>query len=318
MNCEIANVSRVGARPYNEDRLGYSSTGEALFLALADGLGGHANGALAAELAVTYLVDAFRRAAQPRLPDPDVFLFRAIGKAHAVLCAYARERGLEETPRTTIVACVVQDGRAWWLHVGDSRLYLLREGRVVARTEDQTLVQELLATGRISAQEAEWHPQRNVLLQCLGGPVVPRLEPASSVRLRRGDVLLLCSDGFYGPLSANEIAGGLPPDGMQAGLEALSTQAEARAGAHCDNLSVVAAAWNEDDGHRDPAALPEYMRLSDADVEREVERLKQAFRARRAGAAREYLSDEEIACEIEKIRRAFQLQRAALAGTPGV
>ena len=284
MNCEIASETRVGARPYNEDRLAFWRTERAALLALADGLGGHAHGDVAAELAVRCLVDAFRAAARPKLPDPDVFLFRCIGRAHAMLCAYARERRLAETPRTTIVACVVQDGCAWWIHVGDSRLYLLREGAVAARTTDQTLVQELVASGRLSQLDAESHPQRNVLLQCLGGPLPPRLEPAVRAQLRRNDVLLLCSDGFSGPLSAREISENVPANGLQGALAALAGRAEARAGKQCDNLSVLALAWHE------PAA---------------------------AAAAEYYMSDEEISREIDRIRRAFRLEWALHASGPG-
>lgn len=315
MNCEIANDTRIGRRSYNEDRIGHWLTDEALLLAVADGLGGHAYGALAAELCVSFLLDAFRRAAQPRLADPDLFLFRTLGRVHAMLCAHARDHGLDETPRTTLVACVVQDGCAYWMHVGDSRLYLVRDREVAARTSDQTLVQELLASGKISELEAESHPQRSVLLQCLGGPVAPRLEPASIARLRRGDVVLLCSDGFSGPLTPRDIGEGLQADALQDTLSALASEAEARAGAHCDNLSVLAMVWQEDyvDGpgsqlpRNEPGlAAPDYLSLSDADIEREIERLRQEFRAYSARVqAGEYMTDEEIAREIERIRQAF-------------
>ena len=309
MNCEIASETRVGGRPYNEDRLAYWRTEGAVLLALADGLGGHAHGDLAAELAVRYVVDAFREAAQPRLADPDLFLFRTVGRVHAMLCAHARERRMAETPRTTLVACVVQDACAYWIHVGDSRFYLLRDRAVAARTRDQTLVQELVASGRISEEEAETHPQRNVLLQCLGGPLPPRLEPASRARLRRGDVVLLCSDGFSGPLTSQDIGRGVPAAGLQEAVLALAGEAETRAGGQGDNLSVLALAWQED------TAPADYLSLSDADVEREIEKLRQAFREQVAAAPSEYLTDEEIAREIERIRRAFRMQWALYAGS---
>lgn len=316
MNCEIANDTRIGRRPYNEDRIGYWLTDEAILLAVADGLGGHAYGALAAELSVGFIVDAFRRAAQPRLADPDLFLFRSLGRMHAMLCAHARDNGLPETPRTTMVACVVQDGRAYWMHVGDSRLYLVRDGEIAARTSDQTLVQELLASGKISELEAESHPQRSVLLQCLGGPVPPRLEPAAIASLRRGDVILLCSDGFSGPLTPRDIGQRLQAAALQDTLSALASEAEARAGAYCDNLSVLAMAWQEDTADADDSRLPriepaleaapDYLSLSDADIEREIDRLRQEFRAYSARVqAGEYMTDEEIAREIERIRQAF-------------
>ncbi len=316
VNCEIAAETRVGARPYNEDRLGYWRTERAVLLALADGLGGHAHGDLAADLAVRHMVDAFREAARPKLADPDRFLFRAIGKVHALLCAQAREGRLAEIPRTTLVACVVQDGCAYWMHVGDSRLYLLRDGAVAARTVDQTLVQELVASGRISEQAAETHPQRNVLMQCLGGPLPPRLEPASVARLRRGDVILLCSDGFSGPLSAPEIGGGVPSSGLQQALARLASEAEARAGAQSDNVSALALAWHDEAA--ESVAQADYLSLSDADIEREIEKLRRRFRAQSpVRTPPEYLTDEEIAREIERIRRAFRLHWALHADAPG-
>jgi serine/threonine protein phosphatase PrpC len=309
VNCEIASETRVGGRPYNEDRLACWRTERAALLALADGLGGHAHGDVAAELAVNYMVEAFREAARPGLSNPDLFLFRTMGRVHAKLCAHARERRMPETPRTTLVACVVQDACAHWIHVGDSRLYLLRDGAVAARTSDQTLVQELVSSGRLTEQEAESHPQRNVLLQCLGGPLPPRLEPASRARLRRGDVVLLCSDGFSGPLSPGDIGRGVPAAGLQPALGRLADEAQARAGAMCDNISVLALAFDEE-------PQPDYMSLSDADIEREIDKLRAAFHEQVAAAApREYLTDEEIAREIERIRRAFRMQWALYAGS---
>lgn len=131
-------------------------------------------------------------------------------------------------------------------------------------------------------------------------------------RLRRGDVVLLCSDGFSGPLSSHEIGRRVPAAGLQEALARLAGEAEARAGAQSDNLSVLALAWQEEAAER--AAPPDYRSLSDADIEREIEELRRALRAQRA-AAPEYLTDEEIAREIERIRRAFRMQWALHAGS---
>jgi PPM family protein phosphatase len=275
VKCEIAHETRMGRRPYNQDRLGFWQTDQALLLVLADGMGGNAHGGLAAELTLRFMTDAFRRAALPRLTDPDLFLFRAIGKAQQMLCAHARNHGLDETPCTTIVACVVQDGCAYWTHVGDSRLYLIRNGEVLAQTRDHTLVQELLESGRICEEEARRHPRRNVLLQCLGAPLPPRVEPASMVRLARGDKVLLCSDGFHGPLETHEIGKGLLAPTLREALLALAGEAETRAGAQCDNLTVLAMAWQEDPVQAPPAQVEEYM--TDEQIEREIERIRHAF-----------------------------------------
>jgi serine/threonine protein phosphatase PrpC len=328
MKYDIANESRIGQRPYNQDRLGCWQTDRALLMALADGMGGHAHGALAADLAVGLLGEMFVQAARPSLADPDLFLFRAIGMAHAALCAHARDYKLSETPRTTIVACVVQDGCAYWTHVGDSRLYFIRGGEVLARTRDHTFVQALVDSGRLSEHEAETHPQRNVLAQCLGAPQRPRLEPAAMAHLRRGDTVLLCSDGFYGQLTTRDIGQGVLPGALRHAVAGLATMAEARAGRSCDNLSALAMTWQEEsiDAASEAGSYtefvrapePDYLALSDADIEREVERIKRGFRAcsppaaplEQPSPAEHYMTDEEIEHEIERIRRAFRLQVA--------
>ena len=103
MKYTIAHDTRVGKRPYNQDRLGYWRTPEALLLVLADGMGGHAHGEVAAELTMRHIAAAFRRDAKPRLVNPDLFLFRAVGRSHGMLLREARQLGLADTPRTTVV-----------------------------------------------------------------------------------------------------------------------------------------------------------------------------------------------------------------------
>jgi serine/threonine protein phosphatase PrpC len=243
MKYSLFQDTRTGKRPYNEDRLGCWEREGALLLAVADGMGGHAHGELAAQIAVDELGRAFNAEAGPKPASPDRFLEGAIGAAHAQIVAQARQRGLEETPRTTVVACLVQDGQAWWTHVGDSRLYLLRKGRVAARTRDHSYVQQLVDAGKIREEAAENHPDRNRVMRCLGGPLPPKLDPSQSMALETDDVLLLCTDGLWGPLTQRQILIGLIGREPASALPELIALAEARAGAHCDNVSVVAMHW---------------------------------------------------------------------------
>jgi len=245
MKYSLFQDTRAGKRPYNEDRLGCWQREKALLLAVADGMGGHAHGEVAAQIAVDHLGQAFDAETRPRLAAPDRFLSSAIGDAHAQIIEQARHRGLDETPRTTVVACVVQDGQAWWTHVGDSRLYLIRKGRVAARTRDHTYVQQLVDAGKIREEAAENHPDRNRVMRCLGGPQAPTIDPARSMVLEKDDVLLLCSDGLWGPLTQRQILIGLIGRDPAGALPELIALAEARAGAHCDNISVVAMHWQE-------------------------------------------------------------------------
>lgn len=294
MKCTLHQETHVGKRPYNEDRLGHWRTPEAVLLVVADGMGGHAHGEVAAELVMRHIAAAFKRDAQPRLADPDLFLFRAVGRSHAMLHREAQSLGLEDTPRTTVVACVIQEGRAYWSHVGDSRLYLVRKGEVLVRTRDHTVVQQLVDEGRLRDEDAGSHPARNRLLQCLGGTVPPRVQPTAHARLERDDILLLCSDGLWGPLSERQIIAGLESGTPAEALARLCALAQERAGPDCDNVSAVALAWHEDavewrDEPRtvpleemtteaqDFGADPDFLRMTDADVERAIAEIKAAL-----------------------------------------
>lgn len=243
MKYTLFQETRAGKRPYNEDRLGCWQRDGALLLAVADGMGGHEHGEVAAQIAVDRLGQAFEAQARPRIDVPEHFLRNTVGEAHTKIVEQARARKLSETPRTTVVACVVQDGKAWWTHVGDSRLYLIRKGRVAARTRDHTYVQQLVDAGKIREEAAENHPDRNRVMRCLGGPQPPAIDPTQSMALEQDDILLLCSDGLWGPLTQRQILIGLIGRDPALALPELIALAEARAGAHCDNISVVAMHW---------------------------------------------------------------------------
>ena len=296
MKYTLFQDSRVGARPYNQDRFGRFETREALLLVLADGMGGHEHGEIAAQLAVEYIAAAFLREAKPRLANPDLFLFRAIGRAHATIVQHAAKAGFADGPRTTVVACVVQEGEAFWSHVGDSRLYLVRKGRIVARTKDHTRVQQLVDAGRIREEAVATHPERNRLMQCLGSAQPPKLEPTVSARLARDDVLFLCSDGFWGPLTQRQLLHELLSRPLAQAMPELMTLAERRAGPECDNLTVIAIGWGEDavapsmaqhtvpfhdlptDVQDFSATDPDFLRMSDADIERAIADIKAALK----------------------------------------
>jgi serine/threonine protein phosphatase PrpC len=290
MKYATAQQTRLGARRNNEDRVGCWSTSAALLMTVADGLGGHQHGEVAAELAVTLLGTAFRREALPRIADPAAFLSRALSAGHAAILREAQQRELPETPRTCIVACVVQDGYAHWTHVGDCRLYLIRSGRIVQRTRDHTVVQQLIDEGRIREEAVASHPERNRLLQCLGGYRSPRPEPVQRARLSKGDILLQCSDGFWGPLTQRQLMHALLARPLEAAIDELAALAENRAGPHCDNVSVLAMAWGEEEVATADESAPatevrdftatdlDYLRMSDEDIEKAIAELKAALR----------------------------------------
>ena len=243
MKFALAQDTRIGARRVNQDRLGRWQNGEVLLLAVADGLGGHLRGEVAAQMAMEILGQEFEREARPRVADPEAFLARALHAAHAAILVEGRRMRLPETPRTVIVACLVQDGTAWWTHVGDARLYFVRQSRVVHRTRDHSVVQQLIDQGRIREEAAATHPERNRLLQCLGGELVPRPAQVASERLAQDDVLVLCSDGFWGPLPQREVLHWLATRPLADAIAELAALAERRAGVQCDNVTVLAMTW---------------------------------------------------------------------------
>lgn len=299
MKYSIFQESRIGKRPYQQDRLAHWHTKEALFLVVADGMGGHAHGDVAAQITVDCMGSAFRSEAKPKVADPDQFLFRTIGRAHAMILHQTQRQGLTQdpsnSPRTTVVAALVQDGYAFWSFVGDSRLYVIRDGRILTRTRDHTPVQMLIDAGRIREEAAATHPDRNKLLQCLGGPRPPRVEPTAHARLAENDLVLLCSDGFWGPLTQRQLLMGLLGKEIKKAFPELLMLAETRAGPRCDNLSVLAIQWHEKavpapvepvtvpmselptDARNLDASQPGYMEMTDAEIERQVAEIRKAL-----------------------------------------
>lgn len=296
MKYSLVQDSRLGARKINQDRVGQWATQSALLMVVADGLGGHLHGEIAAQIAVEHLCNAFQAEARPKLAHPAQFLARSVDAIHPKILREAETRRLGDVPRTVLVACLVQDGYAYWTHIGDSRLYLFRKGRIHARTRDHTLVQQLVDQGRIREEAVSSHPDRNRLLQCLGGVQAPRQDTATE-RLEKDDVVLLCSDGFWGPLTQRQMLHALLARPLDIAVPELIELAETRSGEECDNTSVVAMAWGEervravDDGPRTvpydelptdvqdfTATDMDFLRMSDEDVEKAIAEIKAALR----------------------------------------
>ena len=304
MQFTIFQESRIGRRKSNQDRVAYCYSRDALLMLVADGMGGHLHGEIAAHLAVQSIAGAFQSEAHPALQDPAQFLPQALLAAHGEIVDYSLIKDMDETPRTTIVAGVVQDGYLYWAHAGDSRLYLLRQGEVIAQTRDHSRVQLMMDQGLLDAESAARHPGRNRVYSCLGGNRSPHIELSDRIRLRDGDVVLLCTDGLWGPLGTEDIAAALTAGNLMDIIPSLMTRAEALSGVVCDNLSIVAMRWNlkEDTGpdsisthEMTPDGFTSHMSLSqpaaqpdnedkdegeftEDDIERAIEELNAAIR----------------------------------------
>ncbi len=248
MNFSIHQASHIGNRRYNQDRVAYAYSNEALLLVLADGMGGHLHGELAATLAVETFAESFGRHAQPRIAAPDEFIANTMLHAHERIMQLPHNREIGGFPGTTCVAAILQDGTVYWAHAGDSRLYLMRDGEVVARTRDHSIVQQWLERGMISAEQARNHPQRNQITNCLGSVRDAfRIDLGESVAMRSGDVLLLGSDGLWGPFEDREIVESFASRPVSEALDGLVERALKRAAGHSDNVTGVVLRWGPDE-----------------------------------------------------------------------
>ena len=246
MKFSVFQVSRKGGRKMNEDRMGYCYTrGSGIFI-LADGMGGHPEGEVAAQLALQTISAMFQREARPELPDVTAFLEAAVLAAHHQILLYANGKAMLDTPRTTVVVAVVQAGAVSWIHCGDSRLYLVRQGELLARTRDHSfLEQNKRATVGLKLQDPA---NRYVLFTCLGSPTKPVSDMAGPVVLQQGDKLLLCSDGLWGSLSDLDIVYHLGHKSVSEAVPDLVEKALVKAGDSSDNVTVIALEWETPDG----------------------------------------------------------------------
>ena len=248
MRFSIFQDSRQGDRKGNEDRIGYSYNRDVLLMVVADGMGGHQDGEVAAEIAVTEITRRFQQEARNKLKKPAEFLVSSIQSAHRAIVSHAVAHNLLECPRTTIVACIVQGGGAWWAHAGDSRLYVIRKGQLLAATQDHSKIQQMLDAGQITPEQAARHPDRNKIFSCLGGVVPPHIDIGREVRLESGDTVMLMTDGFWAHIPAALLGSMLQKQAVTSLMPGLMNEAQRRANGESDNLTVVAMTWeNQDD-----------------------------------------------------------------------
>ena len=293
MKFSVFQVSRRGGRPNNEDRMGYCYTRDAALFVLADGMGGHPQGEVAAQLALQTISVLFQRQAHPALDDVQQFLSSSLLAAHHQILRYAAANGMDDSPRTTLVAAVLQKGCVTWVHCGDSRLYWLRGGALLQRTRDHTY----LEMGQVPP--GLQRTNRNLLFTCLGSPTKPIYDLAGPLPLEQGDRLLLCSDGLWGTLGDEDItrqAAHLPVSEAVPGLVEAALR---KAGSHSDNVTAVALEWETPDDFADtqnvstdaisddvfattiqagaPEGLEEFDDLDDAAIERSIAEINAAI-----------------------------------------
>ena len=245
MQIEYAKVSALGDRQDNQDRAAVVVSDDAALMLVFDGMGGHSDGAKAAETGLKVVQELFMEASQP-IFDPQGFLYMALSKAHDEVVRLGADVAVDFRPRATCAICLVQEGGAYWAHIGDSRIYQVRDGAVLSRSRDHSHVEVLIQEGAISEEEALDHPMRNFVECCIGGDApVPDMSITNRKSLERGDVLLACSDGLWSGLSDADMAEiGAPGDeNLVENLKSLSMKALNVNSPYSDNTTGTAIRW---------------------------------------------------------------------------
>jgi serine/threonine protein phosphatase PrpC len=245
MKIEYAKVSAVGDREDNQDRGAIVVAEDAAIMLVFDGMGGHENGAQAAEIGLRIVQDEFMASDLP-LFDPQGFLYTAMARAHDEVVKIGADLAVDFRPRATCAVCLIQEGGSWWGHIGDSRIYHMRQGKLLKRSRDHSHVEVLIQEGAITEEEALDHPMRNFVECCIGGDApVPDMSITRKMPLEPGDVLLACSDGLWSGTSDDEMAdmATSPDNSLAENLKALSVKALTTNAPYSDNTTGTALQW---------------------------------------------------------------------------
>lgn len=261
LRARVAMLSHTGlVRSSNEDSVIYSAPDECsaqaalgVFALVADGMGGHASGEVASQMAAQSVHYLFYNKARP-VPE-------ALAEGLAAANFAIHERGRTDPDcagmGTTCTAVVLRDDHLWLGHIGDSRAYLVRNGKIRPISEDHSLVAELVRQGKLTKAEAKDFPDRNVILRALG--IAPRAEPTvwrEGLPAKDGDIVVLCSDGLTDVVDDETIrrtVEAAPPFEACEALIKLSLE-----GGGPDNISVgvLAIATAEDNARPGRTTLP--------------------------------------------------------------
>jgi PPM family protein phosphatase len=302
MRFSVYQESHIGGRKNNQDRMGYSFTRDALLLLLADGMGGHIQGEVAASIAMQTIGILFQQHASAYVKKPECFLEDSIHAAHREIHRYRAINNLPETPRTTIVACLIQHDSALWAHCGDSRLYWMRNGQILARTRDHSRIEMLISQGKADPSERATHPDRNKLFNCLGAPTLPIVELSRRASLQAGDVMLLCSDGLWSVLPDDILAQRLHSSTIVRAVPELIGTATGIGGKTGDNVTALAMMWQGgNDGLEDYTPTIATHTLPVGTVTTTIQMPRHADLE-----STDVFSDHEIEKAIEEIRSAIE------------
>lgn len=245
MKIEYAKVSALGDRQDNQDRAAVVVAEDAALMLVFDGMGGHSDGAMAAEVGLKVVQDMFTASSMP-IFDPQGFLYTAMARAHDEVVLLGTDIAIDFRPRATCAVCLIQESGSYWGHIGDSRIYQMRDGKLISRSRDHSHVEVLIQEGAITEEEALDHPMRNFVECCIGGDApVPDMSITRMKPLQEGDVLLACSDGLWSGISDADMSEMATRQGMTLAdnLKALSMIALSANAPYSDNTTGTALRW---------------------------------------------------------------------------
>lgn len=244
MDLRVSALSHPGGRAVNEDACGYWEGPGCWIGVLSDGLGGHAGGEVASQVAVAAALASFRHAPQPTAAG----VVAALHAANESLLAEQRRRPELASMRATLVVLAVdtRNALATWGHVGDTRLYCFRAHAVLLQTRDHSVVQAMVDAGYLAPARLRDSPHRNALLSALGEAALPAPRIEASLHVRDGDHFLLCTDGFWEYALEEDMARGLAAGADPATwLRRLEQLVRARGRPGQDNYSALAVACTD-------------------------------------------------------------------------
>jgi len=229
---DTARISLQGNRANNQDRCAILNHGKSCLMVLADGLGGHPKGEVAAQIMLNVCEQLFSKTPKP-ISSPRFFFHHCVTHAHKLINQYGQAQRPSIAPRTTVVMALIQDGYCYWSYAGDSRFYLLRDNNIVLQSTDHSVPQRN-ALG-------EENPGNRALTRCVGGQrsaPMPSTEPPFP--LQPNDLILLCSDGLWGQLPRQQLVETLwNTFPLKKALHMLGTTAENNAQSRSDNISAL-------------------------------------------------------------------------------
>ncbi|QEP44252.1 serine/threonine-protein phosphatase [Ectothiorhodospiraceae bacterium BW-2] len=239
MEYRFSELNRLGNRTQNQDSSLVVRNQHGLLLVVSDGMGGRPHGKEAAKLIVQKAETAYRHT-RGEVRSPAAFFETVLRAAHQAIITLYEKHKMAHIPGATAVMALIERNRVWWAHVGDSRFYLVRQGKILHQTQDHSYIEYLYRQGKLNREQLKDHPQRNALTRCIGCTLSPSdIEIGCGERLQSGDRLLLCTDGLWNSLTPPKLIQLLQRHPITAASEALAEEAERASYPNTDNITLI-------------------------------------------------------------------------------